>query len=70
MLMAKNYNLTKLLKPYAQEKKWVALDEGNNRVVFSGNTIKELVGKIKGSHEKNLSIIQAIPDYSGFVPTD
>jgi len=68
--MKKNYDFTKLLKPYADKKMWVALNEENNKVVASGKTIKDLMREIKEKHIKNLSIIQAIPDYSGFVPLD
>lgn len=68
--MKKNYNLTKLLKPYASKEMWVALNEENTKVVASGKTIKELVERIKETQIKNFSIIQAIPDYSGFVPVD
>lgn len=68
--MAKNYNLSNLLRPYAQEKKWVALDEKNNEVISSGKTIRELLEKLRDAKTKNFSIIQAMPDYSGFVPSD
>ena len=68
--MKKNYNFTKLLKPYADRKMWVALNEENTEVVASGKTIKELMERIKGVRIKNFSIIQAMPDYSGFVPVD
>jgi len=44
MTKKKNYNLGKLLKPYAN--KWVALSPDRKKVIAKGETLKELAEKV------------------------
>lgn len=67
--MIKSYDLTKILLPYTEKKLWVALSPDRKKVVGSGETPKEA---LKGAKEKKVerpTLLQAIPDYSGFVPS-
>ena len=64
----KTLNLSKLILPYAAKKLWIALSPDNKKVVGSGKTIKEAIEKAKKNKIERPTILQAIPDYSGFVP--
>ena len=65
----KSLNLSKLILPYAARKLWIAFSPDNKKVVGSGKTIKEAIEKAKENQVERPTIIQAIPDYSGFVPS-
>lgn len=67
--MRKNYNLTNILRPYSRRKLWVALSEDNKKVLANGKTVDDVLGQVRKHNLKNTSIIQAIPDYSGFIPS-
>lgn len=66
--MEKSYNLTKVLLPYAKKRLWVALSPDRKKVVGSGKTPKEALNEARGKKVKRPTMIQAIPDYSGFAP--
>ncbi len=66
--MEKSHNLTKILYPYAQKRFWVALSPDRKKVVGSGKTPKEALEKAKEKRVDKPTLLQAIPDYSGFVP--
>lgn len=67
--MEKSYNLTKILLPYTKNKLWVALSPDRKKVVGSGKTPKEALEKARGKKIERPTLLQAIPDYSGFVPS-
>ena len=67
--MEKSYDLTKIISPYVPKKLWVALSPDRRRVVGSGKTPKEAMAKAKEKKVEKPTIVQAIPDYSGFVPS-
>jgi len=67
--MEKSYDLTRILFPYAQEKLWVALSPDRKKVVGSGKTPKEALEKAKEKRVEKPTLLQAIPDYSGFAPS-
>jgi len=62
-------DLTKVLKPYAQENLWVALTSDYKKVAGSGKTPKEALEEAGRKGTKNPTLIQAASDYSGLVPT-
>lgn len=62
------YNLTKILRPYASKKLWVALTPDYNKVAGSGKTPKIALQQAQKRGVKNPAIIRAISDYSGFAP--
>jgi hypothetical protein len=41
----RNYDLRKLLKPYAN--KWVALSSNHKKVIAKGSELKEVIAKVK-----------------------
>jgi hypothetical protein len=66
--MEKSHNLTKILLPYTQKRLWVALSPDRKKVVGSGKTPKEAFEEAKEKKVERPTLLQAIPDYSGFVP--
>ena len=66
--MRKQIDLTKILLPYTEKKLWVALSEEGDKVVGSGKDPKEALKEARQKKVKSPILLQAIPDYSGFVP--
>lgn len=68
--MKKDNTFAKLLLPYSKDKLWVVLSLKEKKVFGKGRTIKEAIEntKIKKTEVEDLTIIQAIPDYSGLAP--
>jgi len=66
--MEKSNDLSKILLPYAKKNLWVALSVDRKRVVGSGKTPKEALKEAKEKKVERPTLLQAIPDYSGFVP--
>ncbi len=66
--MKKKLNLTKILLPYAKKKLWVALSPEGDKVVGSGKDPKEALEEAKKKRISSPILLQAVPDYSGFVP--
>ena len=67
--MKKTNNLTKILLPYTKDRLWVALSPDRKKVVGSGKTPKEALEEAKEKKVERPTLLQAIPDYSGFVPS-
>lgn len=65
--MRKTIDLTKKLLPYTRKKLWVALSQSYKEVIAKGKDPKEVIEKAR-KKAKPFVIIQAIPDYSGFIP--
>jgi len=59
----KNYDLRKLLKPYAN--KWVALSSDRRRVIEKGDELKEVVAKVKS---KDVIFLKVFPRDSFYMP--
>lgn len=68
MKKLKKLDLTKILLPYAKKRLWVALSSKGDKVVTSGKDPIEALEKAKKKRARLPILIQAIPDYSGFVP--
>jgi len=66
--MKKRLNLTKILLPYVKKKLWVALSPEGDEVVGSGKDPKEALEKARKKKISLPILLQALPDYSGFVP--
>ncbi len=64
----KKVDLSKILLPYSKKKLWVALSSGENQVVGCGKNPKEALNEAKEKNIESPILLQALPDYSGFVP--
>ncbi len=65
---AKVVDLTKILKPYAKKKLWVALSDNRKVVAGSGKTPLEAIIEAKKKNVKEPAVLQARLDYSGLIP--
>jgi len=65
--MKKIIDLTKTLLPYVKEKLWVALSPDYKKVITADKELKKVIEEAE-KKKKPFVIIQALPDYSGFVP--
>jgi len=65
--MEKKLNLTKILLPYAKKKLWVALSLDYKKVIAAKKDLRRLIEEAE-KKKKPFVLIQALPDYSGFVP--
>ncbi len=69
MIKIKEVDLTELIRPYAKENLWLALNKSLNKVLATGKTMKEAIDNAKkGSSEKPV-IMQAVQNYSAYVLT-
>ena len=59
----KNYDLRKLLKPYAN--KWVALSRDHRNVIGNGKELKEVASKVKS---KDAVFLKVFPIDSYYMP--
>ena len=59
----KNYELRKLLKPYAN--KWVALSRDHRNVIAKGNELKEVISKVQS---KDVIFLKVFPIDSFYMP--
>jgi len=66
--MKKKLDLTKILLPYAENKLWVALSPAGDKIAGSGRSPKEALDEAKKKKIFSPILLQALPDYSGFVP--
>lgn len=64
----KTVDLTKILLPYARKKLWVALSPERYKVVGKGKDPKEALNEAKKKKVQSPILLQALSDYSGFVP--
>ncbi|OHA64778.1 MAG: hypothetical protein A3D64_02875 [Candidatus Wildermuthbacteria bacterium RIFCSPHIGHO2_02_FULL_49_9] len=60
----RNYDLRKLLEPYAN--KWVALSRDRKKVVASGANLREVVSK---SQSRDVVLMRAFPADARYAPT-
>ena len=59
----KNYDLRKLLKPYANQ--WVALSRDQKKVVANGKNLKSITTKVES---KNVVFLKVFPIDSFYMP--
>jgi len=59
----KNYDLRKLLKPYAN--KWVALSRDRKKIVAQGNELREV---IKKAGSRDVTLFKVFPKESFYMP--
>ena len=52
----------------AHENKWVALSPKKDRVISSGNTLKEVSRKLTPQERSGASFMRVIPADSGYAP--
>jgi len=65
--MEKKLNLTKILLPYAKKKLWVALSLDYKKVITARKDLKRVIEEAE-KKKRPFVLIQALPDYSGFIP--
>lgn len=65
--MEQTIDLIKKLLPYAKEKLWVAFSP-DYEIVGTGKDPKEAVERAKEKKVFSPILLQALEDYSGFVP--
>ena len=65
--MKKKFDLTKILLPYAKKRLWVALRLDYKKVIAANKKLKKVIEEAE-KKKKPFVLIQALPDYSGFVP--
>ena len=65
----KEIDLTELIRPYAKDSLWVALNKSLNRVLATGKTMKEAIDNAKKSSSEKPVIIQSVQNYSAYVLT-
>jgi uncharacterized ParB-like nuclease family protein len=66
MKKIKEIDLTQLIKPYAKENLWLALNKSLNKVLATGKTMKEAIENAKNCGEKPV-IMQAVQNYSSYI---
>ncbi|MHB8279470.1 MAG: hypothetical protein ACYDIA_17730 [Candidatus Humimicrobiaceae bacterium] len=64
---SKKIDLTKILKPYAEKKLWVAINSDYTKVGGYGSTPGEAFRNARKNKVENPILIQALPNYSGFI---
>jgi hypothetical protein len=64
---SKIVDLTKILKPYAEKKLWVALNSDYTKVSGYGSTPGEAFQNARKNNVENPILIQALSNYSGFI---
>lgn len=69
MSKIKEINLTELVKPYAKDNLWLALNKSLNKVLATGRTMKEAIENAKRNGDEKPVIMQAVQNYSTYVLT-
>jgi hypothetical protein len=64
----KEINLIELIRPYAKDNLWVALNPDQTRVLATGKTLKEVISNAKKNSNEKPVLIKAIQNYSMFIP--
>lgn len=62
----KSTNLDQTLKNF--ENKWVALSQDKKKVVSSGNTLNEALGKVSIKDRNKISVMRVLPFDVGYAP--
>jgi len=61
-------NLAELIRPYAKNKLWVALDKKGIKIMGVGKNPREAIDKARKQGVEAPSIIQARLDYGTLIP--
>ena len=69
MSKIKEIDLTELIKPYAKDNLWLALNKSLNKVLATGKTVKEAIKNAKKNSSEKPVIIQAVQNYSAYILT-
>lgn len=67
MAKIKEINLTKLIKPYAKDNIWLALNTIQNKVLATGKTVKEVIDNAKKVSKEKPVIMKAVQNYSKYI---
>ena len=67
MAKIKEINLTELIKPYAKDNVWLALNTMQNKVLSTGKTVKEVIDNAKKVSKEKPVIIKAVQNYSKYI---
>ena len=67
MTKIKEINLTELIKPYAKDNVWLALNTTQNKVLATGKTVKEVINNAKKVSKEKPVIMKAVQNYSKYV---
>ena len=66
MAKIKEINLTELIKPYAKDNVWLALNTTQNKVLATGKTVKEVIDNAKKVSKEKPVIMKAVQNYPTF----
>jgi len=67
MKKIKEIDLTDLIRPYAKENLWIALNTAQDKVIATGKTLKEAIDNAKKISNEKPVLMQAVQDYSTFI---
>ncbi|MBE3089394.1 MAG: hypothetical protein Q8N27_02565 [Candidatus Hydromicrobium sp.] len=67
MTKIKEINLTELIKPYAKDNVWLALNTMQNKVLATGKTVKEVINNAKKVSKEKPVIMKAVQNYSTYI---
>jgi len=67
MTKIKEINLTELIKPYAKDNVWLALNTTQNKVLATGKTVKEVINNAKKVSKEKPVIMKAVQNYSTYI---
>ncbi|MBM3703003.1 MAG: hypothetical protein FJW63_08465 [Actinobacteria bacterium] len=67
MAKIKEINLIELIKPYAKDNVWLALNTMQNKVLSTGKTVKEVINNAKKVSKEKPVIIKAVQNYSKYI---
>ena len=67
MTKIKEINLTELIKPYAKDNVWLALNTTQNKVLATGKTVKEVINNAKKVSKEKPVIMKAVQNYSKYI---
>lgn len=67
MTKIKEINLTELIRPYAKDNVWLALNTMQNKVLATGKTVKEVINNAKKVSKEKPVIMKAVQNYSTYI---
>lgn len=68
MKKIREIDLTNLIRPYAKENLWLALNGNQTEVLATGKTISEVINNAKKLTSEKPVLLKAVEDYSSFIP--
>lgn len=67
MAKIKLIDLTNLIKSYAKDNLWLALNTAQDKVIATGKTIKEALDNANKISSEKPILMQAVQDYSTYM---